>query len=431
MAKRVLVISYYWPPSGGSGVQRWLKFSRYLPSEGWMPVVYTPSNPDLIARDESLAGEVPSEVEVIRRPIFEPYALYRKLLGRKGPSAGEVNPINAGRKSLFQRIALFIRGNFFVPDPRCLWMRPSVKFLKKYLREHPVDAIVSTGPPHSMHLIAKRVSKALDIPWVADFRDPWTKMFYFKHLGLTRFSKRRHRRLEKSVLDSCSAVVAVSPLVQKEFQQMTSTVVHLITNGYDQSDFAQSVEPDGYFNLVHTGLFASDGNPTTLWKVLSDKASRDPLFAQKLRIRLCGKTDAPILDAIHSAGLSENLIDRGYQPHGEAVREQKGATILLLPLRKEPEYKAVLPGKLFEYLAARHPILGIGQSDGAMATIVRGTLAGETLEWDDESGIRNFIDLHWEAFLKGESLYKGRDISSYSRKAVSHQMAELLDSLIW
>ena len=218
--KRALIISYYWPPTGGSGVQRWVKFAKYLPQEGWQPVIYTPENPEAITTDTSLEAEIPAEAEIIKRKIFEPYEFYRMLTGgrsRKKTSKAEtgkggqdeVNPINSQKKSLGKRISLWIRGNCFIPDPRCMWIGPSVRFLKKYLKEHPVDIIISTGPPHSMHLIARRLSLATGTPWIADFRDPWTKMFYFKHLHLGKTARRKHEKLEKKVLDDATVVVAV------------------------------------------------------------------------------------------------------------------------------------------------------------------------------------------------------------------------------
>ena len=284
--KRVLVISYYWPPSGGSGVQRWVKFAKYLPAEDWQPVIYTPENPELTSTDKTLADEIPPEAEVIRTRITEPYGIYRALTGKKGEEKGkqeEVNPISGGKKSVLQKISLFIRGNFFIPDPRCMWIRPSVRFLTKYLKEHPVDIIVSTGPPHSMHLIAMKVAEKTGLPWIADFRDPWTRMFYFKHLPLTSWARRRHAGLEKKVLDSASAIVTVTGPLKKEFESMTPTPVHCITNGYDESDFDQIIEPDGFFNITHTGLFAGDGNPAALWKVLADKCRTDSQFRELLR----------------------------------------------------------------------------------------------------------------------------------------------------
>lgn len=426
--KKALVITYYWPPSGGSGVQRWVKFSKYLPAENWCTVVYTPENPEFSSIDKSLEGDIPETTTVIKRPIREYYSIYRKLLGKSG-SSGTVNPISQKQDSFKKRFMVSVRGNCFIPDPRVTWVAPSVKFLKKYLKENPVDVIVSTGPPHSMHLIARKVAEDTGIPWIADFRDPWTKMFYFKHLHLSHRSEMKHKLLEKSVLDEASAVVAVSPLVQKEFQEMTSTPVELITNGYDPEDFAQVVEQDGYFNVTHTGLFAEDGNPETLWKALANKAIMDKDFAEALRIRLCGKTDAQIIESIKAAGLGEHLVDLGYQNHITAVREQKNAAMLILPLRKEPEYKATLPGKLFEYLASLKPIMGIGQTDGAMAKILGETKAGRTFEWNDYQGISDFLDKCWDMFRKGEEWNKTENIEKYSRKSTAAAMANLMNSL--
>ena len=426
--RRVLVITYYWPPSGGSGVQRWVKFAKYLPAEGWQPVIYTPDNPERQSEDKSLYADIPDEAEVIRRPITEIYGIYRSLTGKKA-SAAEVNVVNAQKKSWKQRLVMWVRGNAFIPDPRISWVRPSVRFLKKYLAEHPVDLIVTTGPPHSMHLIGRGLKRATGIPWIADFRDPWTKIFYFKHLSLSRWARRRHERLEQSVLDEATAVVAVSPLVQDDFVSATRTPVHLVTNGYDPDDYEQPVEPDGFFNLTHTGLFAADGNPVSLWKILGEKVAQDPEFARMLRLRLVGKTDVQVLEAIRNAGLSANLTDLGYRDHQTAVREQLGASVLLLPLRQEPEYRATLPGKLFEYLGARRPVLGIGQTDGAMARILSGTGAGQTFDWPDEAGLRSAIDRLWADFRAGRAVSLSEDLSVYSRRSTARCMAALFQEI--
>ena len=436
--KRVLIISYYWPPTGGSGVQRWVKFAKYLPAEGWQPVIYTPENPEQLAVDASLEAEVPAEAEVIRRRIVEPYEMYKKLLRKSGHSkeAVEVNPVNAQNKSFLQKAAMWIRGNFFRPDPRCLWIRPSVKFLKKYLKEHPVDLIVSTGPPQSMHLIGRKLAKETGLPWIADFRDPWTKIFYFKHLQMTRSTVKWHKKMEKKVLDDATVVVAVSPLVQQEFQAMTQTPVELITNGFDECDFAteKCTEANGgphrEFVITHTGLFAADGNPTVLWDVLAEKCNRDDFFKKTLKIKLVGKTDEQIIKAISEAGLSDNLEDMGYQPHAVAVEQQRKASLLMLPLRKEPEYKAVLPGKLFEYLASWRPVLGIGQTDGAMSMIINNTKTGIVLNWDDKKSIEKYIDMCWKKHLEGRLSVEDADISQFTRRNLTRRMAQLFDKLI-
>ncbi|MBQ2874062.1 MAG: glycosyltransferase family 4 protein, partial [Bacteroidales bacterium] len=429
--KRVLIISYYWPPTGGSGVQRWVKFAKYLPEEDWQPVIYTPENPEQLAVDASLEAEVPSEAEVIRTRITEPYALYKKVLRRSGHSkeAVEVNPVNAQNKSFLQKAAMWVRGNFFRPDPRCLWIRPSVRYLKKYLEEHPVDLIVTTGPPQSMHMIGLRLAKETGLPWVADFRDPWTKIFYFKHLSMTPATERWHKKMEKAVLDEASAVVAVSPLVQQEFQAMTDTPVELITNGFDECDFPSEKDTEAYggpdkdFTITHTGLFAADGNPTVLWDVLREKYQADDDFRKQLRIKLIGKNDEQILKALKDRGLQEALTDMGYQPHSVAVEQQRKASILILPLRKEPEYKAVLPGKLFEYMASERPVLGIGQPDGAMAMILGEAKTGTVLDWDDKKGISEYIEKCWKMHLEGRLTTVGADISRFTRRSTTRQMA--------
>lgn len=449
--KRILIISYYWPPTGGSGVQRWVKFAKYLPSFGWQPVVYTPSNPERLAVDESLLKEVPPEAEIITTPIREPYAVYKKFSGKGGKS--QVNPLNAQKKSLKQKLAVWVRGNLFVPDPRVGWVEPSVRFLTAYLKEHPVDVVVTTGPPQSMHLIGKGLKEATGVRWIADFRDPWTEMFYFKHMGLWPLAERRHRRLEQQVLDGCDAVISVTPLVQKDFQAKTATPVHLITNGYDESDFppfppaapascdpapsapeapgespvpapeASTIAP---FTLVHTGLFASDGNPLKLWDTLAAMCGSDEHFRHALRIKLIGKVDPEICVAIAARGLQANLSNEGYLPHDRTVQEQRAADILLLPLRQEPEYRKVLPGKIFEYLASRRPVLGIGQEDGAAATLLQETGAGRMFGWDKEAELREFIGAEWQKHLRGEQEPLPSDIAQYSRKSLTEKLTGIL-----
>ena len=447
--KRVLIISYYWPPAGGSGVQRWVKFAKYLPAEGWQPVVYTPQNPELSSVDETLLKDIPAEAEIIKRPILEPYGFYRRLFGSKSSTdmqslikdsavsatGGEVNPISGGSKSWKQSLSLWVRGNLFIPDPRVWWVCPSVRFLKKYLKEHPVDAIVTTGPPQSMHLIGRGLHRATGIPWVADFRDPWTKMFYYKHLHLSKCADRRHHRLEKSVLDEASAVISVSPLVQQEFQEMTSNRVELITNGFDADDFVDicgEVLPSAdehssptTFNITHTGLFAEDGNPLTLWDAIAAKCAEDEAFAQALRIRLVGKVDTAIITALAERGLADHVDALGYRSHDEAVAEQRAAGLLILPLRQEPEYRNVLPGKIFEYLASGRPVLGIGQEDGAAAKVLTDSGVGVMYDWDKAGQIRAAIDAAWD----GTFPFSPSGIGRYTRSAFTHRLAELLGSL--
>ncbi len=427
--KRVLVIAYYWPPSGGSGVQRWVKFCKYLPQEGWEPVVFAPENADYPSLDPSFEAEVPASVEVLRGPIREPYAAYRKFLGKKGADA-RVTEISSGKKTPKQKIGLWVRANLFVPDPRVGWVKPSVATLREYLKEHPVEAIVTTGPPHSVHLIGQKLHQMTGIPWMPDFRDPWTKMYYLKFLPMTAGTREKLWKMEQDVLDQANTVLTCTPLLQEDFGRQTATPVECVTNGYDEEDFAgPAPEGDGHFNLTHTGLFAADGNPVALWKVLGKLATSEPGFREELRIRLSGKVDQEILDSLSAAGLAENVVLLGPLNHAEAIQEQRKATILLLPLRNDPAYAPILPGKLFEYLAARRPVLGIGQEEGAMAHVLFQTHAGITTDWDNSAPMRAFIAHAWRQFCDGGVPAPTGDITPYTRRATAHSLAQLLENI--
>ncbi|MBR4809207.1 MAG: glycosyltransferase [Bacteroidales bacterium] len=425
--KRLLVISYYWPPTGGSGVQRWVKFTKYLSRMGWHCIVYTPSNPEQLAHDESLLTDISPDVEVIKRPIAEPYALYRKFFKASDKGAG-VNQLNGQKKTFAQKLAVVLRGNLFVPDPRVGWVAPSVHFLTRYLKDNPVDAVVTTGPPQSMHLIGQGLKRRTGVRWIADFRDPWTEMHYFKHMGLFPWTAARHRRMEQAVLDQADTVIAVSAPVRDDFQKRTSTPVVLLTNGYDEEDFNRTAPalPPGRFTIVHTGLFASDGNPLKLWDVLAGKCAADRAFKQQLRIRLAGKTDAEIFEALRVRGLTDNVDDLGYLPHFKTVEEQRSANVLILPLRQEPEYAKALPGKIFEYLAARRPVLGIGQENGAAARLLKETGAGVMYDWDREEPVRNYIESCWERHLSGDDGPCEGSIEDYSRLAITRRLTKIL-----
>jgi glycosyltransferase involved in cell wall biosynthesis len=426
--KKLLIITYYWPPTGGSGVQRWVKFAKYLGRFGWEPVIYTPSNPEQLATDESLLTDIPVGTTIVKRRIVEPYAMYRKLFGGSSAKGVGVNPLNSQKKSFKQKLAIFLRGNLFVPDPRVSWVKPSVKFLMKYLQEHPVDAIVTTGPPQSMHLIGMHLREKTGIRWIVDFRDPWTEIHYFKHMGLLPWVAAKHRRMEQRVLETADAIIAVSAPVRDDFQARTPKPVVLITNGFDPVDFATpapTLEPD-CFSIVHTGLFASDGNPLMLWDVLARKCASDSTFKSQLRIRLAGKTDPEIFEALSVRGLSGNLENLGYQPHWKTVQLQRSANILILPLRQEPEYAKALPGKIFEYMASRRPVLGIGQEKGAAAAMLKECGAGVMYDWDRLEPLSNYVESAWERHLAGTDGPTDGDIDEYSRISLTKKLVEIL-----
>jgi glycosyltransferase involved in cell wall biosynthesis len=370
--KRVLIITYYWPPNGGAGVYRWLKLSKLLPEHGWQPVIYTPENPEVVADDPGLLRDVRNDIEVIKQPITEPFTLYKRFTGRNVKEKVQVGFLNEKKQGGWKEdFALWVRSNFFIPDARVWWVRPSVKFLKGYLRKNPVDAIISTGPPHSMHLIALDLKRELGVKWIADFRDPWTFIDFYAQLKLTRWADAKHKRLEQEVLREADLVTSVSWQWAADMQELGATKVEVITNGYDPDDLPSPPEPvDEAFSLVHIGSLSPTRNAPELWKALKMLCDEDPVFATKFKLRFVGPVDHTIAESIEQAGLGAHLERTGRVTHEEAMRQMQRARVLLLLVNDTPNLMGILPGKLFEYISTGRPVLGIGPPQGDVAKVL-------------------------------------------------------------
>lgn len=429
--KKVLIITYYWPPSGGAGVQRWLKFVKYLPEFGWDPIVYTPENPEYPSIDGSLQMEIPDSVKVIKKRIWEPYSFYKKFTGKKKDekiNAGFIQEKNSN--ALLERISVFIRGNFFIPDPRKFWIRPSVSFLKKYLVENHIQTVITTGPPHSMHLIGLKLKRELKINWIADFRDPWTNIDFYKDLRLTKHSDSKHRKLEKRVLSKADCVLTVGNTMKQEMEELGANHCKVITNGYDQNDLKNlSVALDEKFSIVHVGSLNKDRNHQVLWDVLGTLAAKDILFKEKLEIKLVGKVDMEAIRMIQNRGLAANLNKIEYLPHNEIARHLLSARVLYLPINNTPNAKGILTGKFFEYLAAQRPILTIGLEKSDVADILNETKMGKVIDFNDQTGVQAFILEAFKMYQQANEAPIKSNAEQYSRRELTRTLSELLNQL--
>ena len=431
--KNALIITYYWPPSGGAGVQRWLKFVKYLREFGWEPVIYTPLDPHFPIKDNTLTTDISADIEVIRMPIWEPYSFYKKITkGESTPKIDSGTLNNHKSPGIISQLSVWIRGNLFIPDARKFWITPSVKFLRKYLREHHVDVIISTGPPHSMHLIALKLKEELNIPWLADFRDPWTDIDYYKEMKISSFADKRHKKLELKTITTCNAMVVVSPEMKTNYENMGGRNVHLITNGFDPDDMGNDlVITDTKFSISHIGTLPPGFNLRGLWKVLAELTKTLPGFKNNLAIRLVGKVDDSVIDDLSALNLEKQLELPGYVAHDLAARIMKQSSVLLLVINQNsPNAKGILTGKIFEYLAARRPILAIGPTDGSLAGILEETGAGTISTYNDEAQIKKTILDLYEKYINNTLTINGKGIEKFSRKSLTAQLTDLLSDII-
>ena len=432
--KRVLIITYYWPPSGGSGVQRWLKMSKYLPENAWQPVIYTAEDAEYPVEDPSLEKDVAPETEVIRRPIVEPYSFYKKFLGIKKGEKVKAGFINEGAKKTGwkENLSVWLRGNLFIPDARCWWIKPSVKYLTRYLKEHPVDAIISTGPPHSMHLIARALHKKFNIPWVADFRDPWTDIDFYKDLKLTRYADRKHHRLENQVLTEATRVVTVGWDCAKGLESHGAKDVIVITNGYDfdcpiletDENLSQRQQETSLFTMSHIGIIGANRNPETFWQAIAE-------LDLSIKIRLIGQVDNSVLESIKRNNIEKYVEIISYIPHNQVIEEQKKSDVLLLFVNNTPNAKGILTGKLFEYMASGRPILCIGPENGDSARILNETQTGVTIGFDDKEKMKSVILDLYKKYQENQLVTNDiQAVEKYSRRNLTKDFVNILNEIV-
>lgn len=422
--KKALIITYYWPPAGGPGVQRWLKFVKYFKDFNIEPIVYIPENPCYSIIDETLLDEVPANITILRHPIKEPYKIARMLSKDTTTISKGIIP-EAKEQNIIQKLLLFIRGNFFIPDARKNWIKPSVKFLSNYIKDNAIESIITTGPPHSLHLIGLKLKQQLGVKWLADFRDPWTTIGYQKQLRLMRSSIKEHKRLEAQVLTTANQIIVSSYNTSKEFQKITNKPISVITNGYD-SEKTKPIKLDLKFSLAHIGSLLSNRNPEVLWQVLADITKESKIFESQFQLNLVGIVSEEILKSLETFELTRYVNLVGYVSHKEAIVFQKKSQILLLIEIDSEDTKAIIPGKLFEYMVTNRPIIAIGPKESDVEKIITETNSGDYFNYNDYERLKALILKHFESYGKNDLQSHPIGIQKYHRKELTKKFSELI-----
>ncbi len=428
--KKVLIITYYWPPSGGSGVQRWLKFVKYLPQYGFTPYVFTPENPSFDVKDPSLEKDVPEEAEVIRFPIWEPYQLFFGIsrIFRSGATKATPTQLVSGKKkTLFQRITTWIRGNLIIPDPRVFWVRPASRFLEEFIEENNIKTIVTTGPPHSIHLIGLRLKKKLPgIRLIADFRDPWSDWGFLDTLMVGSLARRRHQQLEQRVLKNADLITTITPFYVRRFATLSGRSVELLTNGYDNDDFANvaPVKTDKFI-IRHVGIVNEKCNPRPVMVAIKSLMSSNASFHEKVLIEFVGEvhpdfrkfvTDDQVLNSV--------TVFSKPVPHKELISLYNTSSLLLLVLLGYKDAEGYLPGKLFEYIATGLPVLGVGPVNGDADNLMKEAAVGRMVESPQE--IEQTLAKEFLRWQTESTTPKAKNIENYSRKAITGKLAGMI-----
>ena len=429
--KRVLLLTYYFPPAGGPGVQRPLKFVRYLRQAGWEPVVLTVDGGAVPATDASLAAEVPPKVTVERTPALDPFRLYARLMGKGRAASVKVGSVGDAQ-GWKERLAQWVRANLFLPDARVGWLPYAIPAGRRLIAGHGIDAILTTGPPHSCHLAGWALQRLTGCPWLADFRDPWTDINYYHELPHTALARRVDGMLERMVLRAAAQVVTVSPHGAELLHQKTPAApVAVIQNGFDRADMPVNVTPRADVCYVtHVGSLYASRNPQALWQALQrlDAAGAAP----ELRIRLVGTVAPDVHAAIEAHGVAHRVERVPYQPHADALALLCESAAALLVIEAFRHDEGMITGKLYEYVGTGRHVIGLGPPDGDAAALLRATGAGRIWARGDVAGLEAALRRVHEAWRVGRPLTGAAPASAapYTREAQTHRLGALLDRLI-
>jgi len=431
--KKVLIITYNWPPAGGIGVLRCLKFAKYLRDFGWEPVIYTVKDAQYPYFDDSNDKDIPDGITILKKPIIEPFQAFKLITGRK-----KNVPLNnivhvRDKQSLFDKLGIWVRGNYFIPDARFLWIKPSVKFLTAYLKDNPVDAILTDGPPHTNTVIGCEVSKNTNIPWLADFQDPWTQVDYYQLFKIGKKADKKHKALEQDTFKVAKKITIASPNWKKEIEEIGAKNVDVIYYGYDDDDFNDvELHPDKKFSISHAGLLGFDRNPENLLIAIKELIDELPSLKTDLEIKLIGQVDYSILQLIKELDLESVLNAVGTISRKQTLSEISNSWLLLLPLNKAKNAKGRMPGKLYEYIKTKRPIINLGPLDSDVSKIIDDYQLGVNFEYSNVKDLKTYLkDNYQNYYLKNNfsALNSISDTSTFSNKNQTKKIAQYLNEI--
>ncbi|NQT24378.1 glycosyltransferase family 4 protein [candidate division KSB1 bacterium] len=430
--KKVLIIAYYWPPAGGPGAIRIVKWVKYLVRLGWQPIVLTVKDGEFPYHDPGLVQEILEDVPVHRTNAPSPFTLYKKITEKKSGDSLPVGVLSLEKRGFFDKLSSWIRCNLFVPDARIGWIRQATKRACELIREHDIKVMLISSPPHSSQLIGLRVKKKMNVRWLADLRDPWTEIRHYESVSRSPATVWLDKHYEKQVLETCDHMTTVSKTLAADFERLggSSNRISVLMNGFDPDDFPISEHPKtDQFRIVHTGNLLENQNPEVLWQALQRLLDSDPKLKTVLKIRLTGRTHPAVIKSNNQYGLEPYLLQQPFIPHDSILHEIQNASLLFVTVPNVTKNRGIVTGKLLEYTGSRCPILVIGPMDGDAADIARSLSNSRAVQYNNVDACQEFVQSIYQSWLDDRLPEpEPAQIEAYSRLKAVKDLTELLAS---
>jgi len=431
-SKKVLFVVYNFPPAAGAATQRVLKFLKYLNKFGFQTFVLTVNKVDYPDLDFSLIEKIPSETKVIKTKYWTPFGIYRKITGRKSDEKIPVAFIKDNHKSIAERISVFLRLNFFLPDAKVGWLPFAVNEGKKLIKSEKIDVVISSGPPHTTHLIAKSLKQKTKIKWIADFRDPWTDIDYYSGMKRTKIAQWIDSKLEKSVLKNADYVVSASEgylnIIKSKGIENNYDV---LTNGFDIDDFQHiKHKPQSKFIISYTGNMPITRNPENLWLALEELLQENSDFAENFEFHFAGVIDEEIENKIKEMKFYKHFLNHGYVSHTEVLDLIFNSHLLIMIVNRVATSNEILPGKIFEYIASGNFVLVIGPESGVSACLIKYVKQGVAIDYEDKSRMKDLILQLYNKWKKGELIkIESAEKYEFTRDRITQRLIQIINSV--
>ncbi len=428
--KKVLFITYYWPPAGGATVNRIFKFSQYLPEYEWEAVVLTTKDGDFPFVDESLLKEVNPETKVYRSAGFSLHKIFKKVSPKSNKNFIPYGFTDQSKNSFMDNLSRWVKYNF-IPDTRFPWYFGTARKAIRIIREEKIDLIFSSSPPQTNHMIARKASRKTGVPWVADFRDPWTDVFWLnENTKRMKWIHRWDRRIEKKTINRMDAIVTVGPSLVRILQRKTNKPINLITNGYDERYFTGEVyQRSEKFRIIYAGSISREQHPECFFNSLTE-AMKNADFRKDMEMLWLGNFPTYIHDLVNSLDYKNQIHFSPYTHYSESIEKIRNSDLLLLIIPKTTDNECIITSKIFEYIGAGRPIITYGPVTGDAGIILAETGCGKVFDYSDAAAGCSYILEQWQQWKNHQNTAATGEIKDYSRKALTGKLASIFDNTI-